>query len=200
MKPDMPRPANPEVRTRLLTAGGRVVHEMGFNASGVQDIVAAADVPKGSFYSYFDSKETFAAEVLEAYWESIESRHGEVLYDARIKPLARIEKFFGLLAEDHAANEFRLGCLIGNLSLELSNTSIEVRSALKRILERWEGSIAATLAEAKTRGELPADRDPMQVAAIIVESWEGAILRCKVERCGSACHRFQRITLKQLLR
>jgi TetR/AcrR family transcriptional repressor of nem operon len=195
----MPRPANPEVRTRLLNAGGQVVYETGFNASGVQDIVGAAGVPKGSFYSYFDSKEAFAAEVLEAYWESIEHRHGKVMYDARIKPLARIEKFFGLLAEDHKAKTFKLGCLIGNLSLELANNSSEVRGALKRILARWEGSIAACLEEAMTRGELPVDRDSAQIAAIIVESWEGAILRCKVEHNGSACQRFLHLTLKRLL-
>ncbi|SIT46579.1 conserved hypothetical protein [Paraburkholderia piptadeniae] len=195
----MPRPANPEVRTRLLTAGGRVVYEMGFNASGVQDIVAAADVPKGSFYSYFDSKEAFAGEVLEAYWESIEHRHGKIMYDARIKPLTRIEKFFGLLADDHKGHEFKLGCLIGNLSLELSNSSTEVRGTLKRILAQWEGAIAACLEEAKTRGELPADRDCTQIAAVIVESWEGAILRCKVEHSGSACERFLHVTLKRLL-
>jgi hypothetical protein len=57
------------------------------------------------------------------------NRYGDVMYDPRIKPLARIERFFGLLAEDHTANEFRLGCLIGNLSLELANTSTEVRNA-----------------------------------------------------------------------
>ncbi|MGY2488498.1 helix-turn-helix domain-containing protein [Cupriavidus sp. CP313] len=57
----MPRPANLEVCNRLLHAGGRVIHELGFNASGVQDIVAAANVPKGSFCSYFDSKEAFAS-------------------------------------------------------------------------------------------------------------------------------------------
>src|SRR5258708_23235 len=137
----MPRPANPEVRTRLLHAGGQVAHRMGFNATGVQDIVRAADVPKGSFYSYFDSKEAFAAELLEAFWEAIERRYGDVMYDARVKPLARIERFFRLLAEDHAASEFRFGCLIGNLSLELANTSTEVRNVLKRILARWEASI-----------------------------------------------------------
>ena len=195
----MPRPANPEVRTRLLNAGGQVVYETGFNASGVQDIVGAADVPKGSFYSYFDSKEAFAAEVLEAYWVSIEHRHGKVMYDARIKPLTRIEKFFGLLAEDHKAHEFKLGCLIGNLSLELANSSTEVRRAVKRILARWEEAIAACLEEAKTRGELPADRDCALIAAVIVESWEGAILRCKVEHSGSACQRFLHVTLKRLL-
>ena len=99
----MPRPANPEIRERLLSKGGRVIHELGFNASGVQDIVAAAAVPKGSFYSYFDSKEAFAAEVLCAYWASIERRHGVVMYDARIKPLERIEKLFELLGEEEAA-------------------------------------------------------------------------------------------------
>ncbi|EYS87044.1 TetR family transcriptional regulator [Cupriavidus sp. SK-4] len=195
----MPRPPNPEIRSRLLIDGGRVIHSAGFNGSGVQDIVAAADVPKGSFYSYFDSKEAFAAEVLEAYWDAIEQRHGKVMYDARITPLARIEKLFELLVADHAAQDFRLGCLVGNLSLELSNTSGEVRTALERILARWEGIITACLDEARLRQELPADVDSAQLASIIIEAWEGAVLRSKVERNGDACRRFLQITLKRLL-
>ncbi|KJK18610.1 TetR family transcriptional regulator [Burkholderiaceae bacterium 16] len=195
----MPRPANPEIRNRLLIDGGRVIHRSGFHGSGVQDIVAAAVVPKGSFYSYFDSKEAFAAEVLEAYWESIEQRHGKVMYDARITPLARIEKLFELLVGDHAAQEFKLGCLVGNLSLELSNTSGEVRTALERILARWEGMITACLDEARMRQELPADCDSSQIASIIIEAWEGAVLRSKVEHNGDACRRFQQVTLKRLL-
>ena len=63
------------------------------------------------------------------------------MYDARIAPLARIGKLFELLVADHAAQDFTLGCLVGNLSLELSNTSGEVRTALERILARWEGMI-----------------------------------------------------------
>ncbi|RWA46156.1 TetR family transcriptional regulator [Cupriavidus sp. UYMSc13B] len=195
----MPRPPNPEIRNRLLIDGGRVIHRAGFNGSGVQDIVAAADVPKGSFYSYFDSKEAFAAEVLEAYWESIEQRHGKVMYDARITPLARIEKLFELLVADHAAQNFRIGCLVGNLSLELSNTSDEVRKALERILARWEGMITPCLDEARTRQELPADGDSAQLASVIIEAWEGAVLRSKVECNGDACRRFQQVTLKRLL-
>ncbi|CAG9183307.1 Transcriptional regulator AcuR [Cupriavidus laharis] len=195
----MPRPANPEIRNRLLIDGGRVIHSAGFNGAGVQDIVAAANVPKGSFYSYFDSKEAFAAEVLETYWESIEQRHGKVMHDARIKPLARIEKLFELLVADHAAQEFKLGCLVGNLSLELSNVSGEVRTVLERILARWEGMIAACLDEARMRQELPADCDSAQLAPIIIEAWEGAVLRSKIERNGDACQRFQQVTLMRLL-
>lgn len=195
----MPRPANPEIRNRLLVEGGNVIHSAGFNGAGVQDIVAAAAVPKGSFYSYFASKEAFAAEVVEAYWESIEQRHGPVMFDARVKPLARIEKLFELLIEDQAAQEFKLGCLVGNLSLELSNSSGEVRTALKGILARWEGMLTACLDEAKMRQELAADCDAAQLAPVIIEAWEGAVLRSKIERNADACRRFQQVTLKRLL-
>jgi len=96
----LPRPANPQVRSRLLSVGRDVVHDRGFNGCGVQDITTAAGVPKGSFYNYFESKEMFAAEILDDYWQSIEDRHGPILYDARIRPLARIAKFFRALTDD----------------------------------------------------------------------------------------------------
>ncbi len=196
----MPRPSNPEIRHRLLTDGGRVIHSLGFNGAGVQDIVAAANVPKGSFYSYFDSKEAFAAEVLQAYWTSVEDRHGKVMYDARIKPLERIERLFALLVADQMADQFKLGCLVGNLSLELASVSGDVRAALARILARWEGMIVTCLDEAKMRQELAADCNTAQLAAIIIETWEGAVLRSKVEGNGDACQRFLAVTLKRLLR
>lgn len=195
----MPRPPNPEVRARLIEQGQLVVSEAGFNGTGVQEIATAANVPKGSFYNYFDTKEAFASAMLQEYWGSIETRHGHLLTDTRVKPIKRIEKFFKLLAEDHAMTEFKLGCLIGNLSLELSNTSADVRSTLKGILATWESSIAACIKEAQQAGDLASNTPASQIASLIIESWEGAILRCKVEQSGKACDRFLNISLKRLL-
>jgi TetR/AcrR family transcriptional regulator, transcriptional repressor for nem operon len=195
----MPRPANPEVRSRLLSNGRAVVHDRGFNGSGVQDITAAAGVPKGSFYNYFDSKESFAAEILEDYWESIERRHGPILYDARLKPLVRIDRFFKRLSQDHREHGFTLGCLIGNLSLELANGSDETRVKLADVLDRWEKALAACLREALERSELDGDTDPDQLAAIMIEAYEGAVMRGKVERNGSAFERFENVVLPRLI-
>jgi TetR/AcrR family transcriptional repressor of nem operon len=64
----MPRRPDPDVLERLLADGGRLVHEAGFHASGVQDIATAAKIPKGSFYSYFDSKEAFALCCMTPVW------------------------------------------------------------------------------------------------------------------------------------
>src|ERR1700712_689423 len=111
----MPRPANPEVRHRLLDAGLALVHSRGFSASGVKDITDAASVPKGSFYAYFASKEAFAAEILEHYWSGIEARLLPILAGAG-PAQERIARFFHALADEHEASDFLLGCLIGNLS------------------------------------------------------------------------------------
>src|SRR5262245_41369913 len=102
----MPRPPNPEVRTRLLETGRAVVHKQGFNGCGVQDITEAARVPKGSFYNYFESKESMAAEILEEYWESIGERYGPLLREGRVAPLARVRKFFHGLSQDHREHDF----------------------------------------------------------------------------------------------
>lgn len=195
----MPRPPNPEVRFRLLSAGHDVVLDQGFNGCGVQDITAAASVPKGSFYNYFESKEAFAAETLEAYWQDIEGRYVPLLRDVKIAPLDRIAHFFRAISDEHATTDFRHGCLIGNLALELSNCSEEARGRLKSILDRWEGLLAVSLREAQKRGDISKKRDVKELAAIIIEVYEGAVMRCKVERTRRACDQFEKIALPLLL-
>lgn len=195
----MPRPPNPEVRLRLIATGQRVVHEQGFNGCAVQDIAEAASVPKGSFYNYFDSKEAFAGEILDAYWQSIETRHAAVLREGRGKPLARVRRFFRQLTDDHRASGFTLGCLIGNLSLELSASNDAARRTAQRLLGRWQTLLADCLREAQAQGELDAGSDADELAAILVESYEGAVMRSKVERNGKACERFEKVVLARWL-
>jgi len=77
------------------------VSARGFNATGVQEITAAAGVPKGSFYNYFDSKEAFAVAVLTDYWDAVVAEFGPILDDRNAPPLSRIARYFAGLAEFH---------------------------------------------------------------------------------------------------
>jgi TetR/AcrR family transcriptional regulator, transcriptional repressor for nem operon len=191
----MPRPPNPEVRKRLLAAGLNLIHARGFAASGVKDITDAARVPKGSFYAYFRSKEAFAAAILDAYWNDIEARLVPVL-EGDGSTQDRVTRFFHALADDHEAGSFLLGCLIGNLSLELSSNSEPVRAELLSILERWRGA----LAECLRSGDLREDLDPDEVASRLIEAWEGAALRGKLIRSRIPYDRFESGTIPALLR
>jgi TetR/AcrR family transcriptional regulator, transcriptional repressor for nem operon len=191
----MPRPPNPEVRKRLLAAGLNLIHARGFAASGVKDITDAARVPKGSFYAYFRSKEAFAAAILDAYWNDIEARLVPVL-EGDGSTQDRVTRFFHALADDHEAGSFLLGCLIGNLSLELSSNSEPVRAELLSILERWGGA----LAECLRSGDLREALDPDEVASRLIEAWEGAALRGKLIRSRIPYDRFESGTIPALLR
>lgn len=195
----MPRPPNPEVRRRLLAAGRELVHARGFAASGVKDITDAAGVPKGSFYAYFPSKEAFAAAMLEDYWDDIEARLLPIL-DADGSARQRITRFFHALADEHEAGDFLLGCLVGNMSLELGGSSEPVRTELVRILSRWDAALTACLRSGQqSSGEVRLDLDARELASQLIEAWEGAALRGKVTRSRTPYDRFEAVTVPALL-
>lgn len=195
----MPRPPNPDVRRRLLEAGVELVHTRGFTASGIKDITDAAGVPKGSFYAYFSSKDDFSAAILEHYWADIEARLIPILA-AKGSPRQRITRFFHALADEHEARDFLLGCLIGNLSLELSGSSEPARTEILRILDRWDGALTASVRSGQEAGDVRADLDAGELAALLVEAWEGAALRGKVTRSRAPYDRLEAVTIPALLR
>src|SRR5487761_1584968 len=78
-----------ERRNEVLAAARRVFEEKGFLDTRVADIVQAADVAQGTFYTYFDSKETVFAEVAKQVIEKMmEDLHADHVLD--VEPAERI--------------------------------------------------------------------------------------------------------------
>src|SRR6201981_2181173 len=112
----MPRPSGKE---EIVQAAVKMLHERGFNATGVQDLTDAAGVPKGSFYNHFESKEALALEALRTYI----SQHGiEILRDKTLEPLERLKRHFRTNWRSVCDRGFRSGCFLGSLSSEISDT------------------------------------------------------------------------------
>ncbi|MFJ9543942.1 TetR family transcriptional regulator C-terminal domain-containing protein [Streptomyces sp. NPDC101225] len=195
----MPRPANPLVRERLLTAGLELIHTNGFNGCGIKEITDSAGVPKGSFYSYFASKEDFAVAVLEHYWASIERDFGFLLRDASRRPIERVTAFFLAMTEHNAQRDFAMGCFVANMSLELADHSADVRERLGHIMDRWTDLVAVCLREAQARGDLRGDASPKELAFVIVEAWEGAVMQGRIRQQRAPYERFVTRTIPLLL-
>ena len=194
--PDLliPKPAQ-----ELLEKGADLICSRGFNATGLQEITDAAGVPKGSFYNYFDSKEAFAVAILSEYWDLVVELYGPILRESDTPPLSRIARYFHGLAEFHERRRFTVGCLIGNMALEVTPSSEEVRSKLAMIYREWSAALAECLREAQASKRLARGKDPNQIAAALIDAFEGAVMRAKVERGRGAFQRFEQCVLPSLL-
>ena len=186
-------------RDHLLSTGLRVLHARGFHASGVQDITEAAQVPKGSFYTHFDSKEQFGAEVLGRYWETRASRATLILGDEARSPLERLRAYFASKTVERPDTPSHQGCLIGNFSAEMAGDSRLVRDRLASVFAAWTTLLSGCIREAQGAGELTANLDPDTVAAFLIDAFEGAVLRSKVDRDASALRRFHSIVFSLIL-
>jgi TetR/AcrR family transcriptional regulator, transcriptional repressor for nem operon len=187
----------PNVRNQLLSAGLQALHSKGFNATSVQDITDAAGVPKGSFYNHFASKEDLGAAVVQRYSANGAARRAS-LSDRSTPPLTRLRRHFEALA-DSAHYPDASGCLLGNFATELSNQSPAIRENVVEAFVVWTEAIAQVLEEAKQAGELCADAEPRSLAAFVIDAWEGAVLRSKVEKNRAPVDAFVSIVFSTLL-
>src|SRR6266436_5171172 len=141
-------------RDHLLEVGLRQIHAKGYAATGVKEILDDADVPKGSFYHHFASKEAFAKEVLELYVRGEMDRAEKILRDGKGAPLRRLRRYFEELIAVYGPAAKVSGCMIGNLSLEMADNGDSIQSLLHESFSNWQTGIAGILQEALDRGDL----------------------------------------------
>jgi TetR/AcrR family transcriptional regulator, transcriptional repressor for nem operon len=190
----MPRP---NTREQIVQAGLKCLQARGFNGVGVQDITASAGVPKGSFYNHFESKEALGAEIVERYGSDTSRR--EILADRSIAPLARLRRHFERLNKIFADAKFERGCILGNFSAELSNQSDLIRGTLKGVYGRWTEDLEAAIADGQKQGEISNMTKAADLAAFLLDAYEGTVLRACVERNRTPFDRFMKLTFSQLL-
>jgi TetR/AcrR family transcriptional repressor of nem operon len=191
----MPRPS---VKEDIVAAARTLLHERGFNSTGVQDITDAAGVPKGSFYNHFDSKEALGVEALERYWQSVMVSL-ETLKHGDAPALTRLKAYFHGLNEIARKNRYRPGCMIGNFGSEISDQSPLMRDWLAETLKKWTRSIEDCVRAAQKEGSVRRDLDARMAAAFLLNSWEGAVLRSKVDRNASALEAFEKVAFAALV-
>jgi TetR/AcrR family transcriptional repressor of nem operon len=192
----MPKPSK---RAPLIDQGLELVHRDGFARSGVAAIAAAAGAPKGSFYNHFASKDAFGVAVLDRYFAGVRTALAGTIADPSRAPLERLRAYFGLLCELSAADGYARGCLIGNLSAEVAPNSTALRAHLAELVGEWTDAIAGAVAGAQAGGEARSPVAAETLAALLLDAWQGALLRAKVERSPAPLDAFMDVLLPSLL-
>jgi len=162
----------------------------------VRDICAAAGAPQGSFTNHFRSKEAFAVEVLNRYFDYLKDMVAAALTDETLTPRQRLRRYLDVITEKLERDRWMIGCLIGDFSLQVSSHSRLLRKRLDSIFREWRTLFASCIAAAQAAGEVDSRFDATELAEFLLASWEGAVLRMKVERSPAALERFKTIVFE----
>ncbi|WP_263144039.1 TetR/AcrR family transcriptional regulator [Pseudomonas sp. RIT-PI-AD] len=167
-------------RDLILARGAQVMIRRGYHGTGVQEIVQAAGIPKGSFYHYFSSKEDFALQALDHLYAPRLRRYAQALADPGHSPRARILGYYrDLLAHFAGRQPQAYHCFIGSLGFEMAESSPAIGSRVDAILQSSADLLRDCLEAARAAGELAADEDCANLAAFIANAWQGALTRLK---------------------
>ena len=172
---------NEHNRDKILETGMELFNRQGYNGTGLKEILDACQVPKGSFYNYFESKEQFAVEVLEYHHQQENQKWTEFHDTLAGNRVARMRTVLNQFISEHEQDCDKQGCLLTNMMGEVGNASESFRQIIQhssnQVLQCIEEDFRLAQLEGSMRSDLPASA----MARLFWDSWQGALLRTKVE-------------------
>lgn len=180
-----------DARERLVRTAARLFLTRSYQAVGVDELCAAADVRKGSFYHFFRSKSELAKAVIDhhagALWARLDEAHAVDGAGGAASGLHAVADAIGAIQGGFEARYGTLvGCPFGNLAAELATTDDALREHLAGVFRAWEGRLAALCRQAGAEGTLRPGVDPDRFARILVAQFQGMILLGKTGRFPAA--------------
>jgi len=187
-------------KQKIIEIGARIIHQKGYHHTGIQEVLKAADIPKGSFYFYFASKEDFGLQVVDYFNNMYLEMVRPIISDTSLSPVKRLEKIFEWFISHFIKMNYTCGCPIGNLSQEMGDLSPAFRSKLNESIDMMVQVIAGLLQEGKETGEVPPGLDVEETANFIVSGWHGALIRMKIVKGTEPLENHKRFIFQTLLR
>ncbi|PLV60656.1 TetR family transcriptional regulator [Erwinia sp. E602] len=176
---------NQQVREHILAVGQRIMAGKGFSAVGLKEILDESEVPKGSFYYYFASKEDFGVAMLSHYFAAYLLELDEMLADSSMNHAQRLMNYWLQWRKTQSCEDCQGKCLAVKLGAEVSDLSDKMRAALMNgtagIISRLADALEAGAAE----GSLQFEGEAEKVAEALYQLWVGASIMVKIVRTAS---------------
>jgi len=187
-----------QTKERLLDEGLSHFIRRGYHGTGIKDIVDSAGLPKGSFYTYFDSKEAFGGAVLDTFADRGKLKF-EKAFSQASDPIDGFKRFFTIMRNALVDDDFQGGCLLGNLANELGSLAESVTPHLAKGLSGMSQLFAGELAQAQAQRLIRQDLSPETLGDLLLDGWEGTLIRAKANRSTQPLDKFISLFFDQLL-
>jgi len=181
-----------DTRSRIIAAAKPRFHSRSYANVGIQEICEGAGIQKGSFYHFFPSKRELVMAVIDEFADEWANGFVAEAFDPALPPMERIDFLIDAayfwqksIKQIHGR---MLGCLFGNLTLEVSTQDDILRAKLLAIFTRAKARFNETLKQATAAGDIPA-LDTALTAEAMLAYLEGVILLAKAQNDPEVIYR-----------
>ena len=188
-----------DVRQHILDQGKAIITRKGFAGVGLNEILSAAAVPKGSFYHYFKSKELFGEAMLADYVQRyLAEMEGVLTQPGQSAAQSLMDYWASWTSESLDGSGCDCRCLVVKLSSEVADMSEPMRKTLLDGTSRIIGRLALAIGQGRVDDSLPSVADPAHMASVLYQLWLGAAMLTKLRRDDSALKAAWQATLTML--
>ena len=171
-----------QTREALISAGIDQISKHGYHGTGIKQILDIVNVPKGSFYNFFSSKEAFVVELIKEYSQNSLSRLNGYLQTqgAQLSPVEQLRDIYQYGLSEFADSEFQKSCLIAALTADIGAESALCQQALHKAMDDWLAAFTRLFEQAQKAGDLRSDVSARELSSTYWSTWEGSLLKLKV--------------------
>ncbi|MEI9894072.1 MAG: TetR/AcrR family transcriptional regulator [Chthoniobacter sp.] len=176
--------ATTTTKERILDAAEEIMLQKSFHSVGLNEILSAVKVPKGSFYHYFQSKEQFGVELLKHYVADASAYKRKALLTTELSedPAERLAAYYDLSIANLMGNGCQCSCLVVKLASEVATFSDDMRAVLAEGMREWRGYFEKVIVEGQEKGVFRKDLNALATATMAQDLWMGANQRMQVEK------------------
>lgn len=168
---------------RLKTAALDLMWKESYGSVSIDDICTCADVKKGSFYYFFDSKAELAVAALEKLWKDDWKPRLDDCFSPSVDPLDRLTHYLTAVYEKHATYFKQsgkvIGCPVCSVGSEISTQEVDLVGKVREIVARKRRYYESAIRDAMAAGAIePGDAAEKAVAlACLIE---GAVSQARI--------------------
>lgn len=171
-----------DTRRSIVDAAQKIMSGKGFSAVGLNEILISANVPKGSFYHYFESKDALGEALLTEYFDDYLTDMDRTLNMPGQSAAQRLMNYWLQWAQTQQSFDCQGKCLAVKLGAEVSDLSESMRQALKTGTAEIIGRLAVTIEAGAADSSLEVEGRADEIAQNLYQLWLGASVMAKIVR------------------
>lgn len=170
-------------RKKLMDAVLELIWTGSYGTTTIDQICEKADVRKGSFYYYFESKADLALAAIEEQWKTVRAECDSI-FSPTVQPLDRLKNYFefGYRFQCDIKQKYGnvLGCPLFSLGAEVCTQEHGLQRKIQEILNYKLKYLESAIRDAHAAGLIEA-QDAATKARVIHAYWEGLLTQARIQ-------------------